>query len=163
MVNYMDLSDISIKARLLGSNIIICTILIVFNIVVYKSISTMETTAHWVDHTEEVIAQTNGLVNSMVNQETGIRGYAITGETEYLEPYFSGREDFQTFFKAAKLLTSDNPSQQERYDGVAQQSMLWGKYAESIISLRKNIRSGEQINTQLKQLILVSASNKWIP
>lgn len=149
----MDLSDISIRARLLASNIIICSILIVFNIVVYKSISTMETTSHWVDHTEEVISLTNGLVNSMVNQETGIRGYAITGENEYLEPYLSGKEDFQTFFNAAKLLTSDNPSQQVRYDDVAKQSKLWGEYAESIISLRKNIRSGEQINTQLKELI----------
>ena len=149
----MDLNNISIKGRLLGSNIVICLLLVALNAVVFTSISTMEKTSEWVEHTEEVIVKSKGLVNSMVNQETGLRGFAIAGQEDYLEPYFSGKEDFKNYFQTAKGLTFDNPAQQTRFDEVADQAQSWSNYAESIIALRKDIRNGEEINTDLEHLI----------
>ncbi|WP_300180684.1 CHASE3 domain-containing protein [uncultured Aliivibrio sp.] len=149
----MDLNNISIKGRLLSSNIIICLLLVLLNAVVFTSISTMEKTSEWVEHTEEVITKSKGLVNSMVNQETGLRGFAITGENDYLDPYFSGKEDFQQYLQSAKQLTLDNPAQQQRFDDVGAQAQSWSHYAESIITLRKDIRSGEGVNNQLITLM----------
>lgn len=149
----MDLNNVSIKGRLLGSNLVICLLLIALNVVVYQSISTMEKASEWVEHTEEVIVNSKGLVNSMVNQETGLRGFAIAGQDDYLEPYFAGKEDFKTYLQKAKTLTSDNPAQQVRFDEVAGQAQSWTAYAESIIALRKDIRNGEEINTDLERLI----------
>ena len=149
----MDLANVSIKGRLLGSNIVICFLIIALNIVVFQSISTMEKASEWVEHTEEVIANSKGLVNSMVNQETGLRGFAIAGQEDYLEPYIAGKADFKTYLQKSKSLTSDNPAQQVRFDEVSTQAHNWSNYAESIIELRRNIRQGEGVNNQLTELI----------
>lgn len=149
----MDLNNVSIKGRLFGSNLVICFLLVALNIVVYQSISTMEKTSHWVEHTEEVIANSKGLVNSMVNQETGLRGFAIAGQQDYLEPYIQGNADFKVYYHTAKELTSDNPAQQTRFDEVSEQAQKWSNYAESIIALRKDIQNGEEINNKLDGLI----------
>jgi len=149
----MDLNNISIKGRLLGSNIVICFLIIALNIVVFQSISTMEKASEWVEHTEEVIANSKGLVNSMVNQETGLRGFAIAGQESYLEPYVAGKANFKTYLQEAKSLTSDNPAQQVRFDEVSALAQNWSNYAESIIELRRSIRQGEAINHQLTELI----------
>ena len=58
----------------------------------------MKKASEWVEHTEEVIANSKGLVNSMVNQETGLRGFSIAGQEDYLEPYIAGKADFKTYF-----------------------------------------------------------------
>lgn len=149
----MDLNNVSIKGRLLGSNIVICLLLVALNAVVFTSISTMEKTSDWVEHTEKVITKSKGLVNSMVNQETGLRGFAIAGQSDYLEPYITGKADFKTYLQKAKSLTSDNPAQQVRFDEVSAQAQNWSNYAESIIELRRNIRQGEGVNNQLTELI----------
>ena len=149
----MDLNNVSIKGRLLGSNLVICFLLVALNVVVFQSISTMEKASEWVEHTEEVIANSKGLVNSMVNQETGLRGFAIAGQSDYLEPYIAGKADFKTYLQKAKSLTSDNPAQQVRFDEVSVQAQNWSNYAESIIDLRKNIQRGEDINIKLDNLI----------
>ena len=78
----MDLNNVSIKGRLLGSNLVICFLLVALNVVVYQSISTMEKASEWVEHTEKVIESSKGLVSSMVNQETGLRGFAIARSEE---------------------------------------------------------------------------------
>nr|VVV05576.1 Methyl-accepting chemotaxis protein McpS [Aliivibrio wodanis] len=149
----MDFNNISIKGRLLGSNLVICFLLVALNVVVFQSISTMKKASEWVEHTEEVIANSKGLVNSMVNQETGLRGFAIAGQEDYLEPYIAGKADFKTYFQEAKSLTSDNPAQQVRFDEVVAQAKNWSEYAESIIQLRRNILKGENVNNQLTELI----------
>ena len=149
----MDLNNVSIKGRLLGSNLVICFLLVALNVVVYQSISTMEKASEWVEHTEKVIESSKGLVSSMVNQETGLRGFAIAGQSDYLEPYIAGKADFKTYYQIAKNLTSDNPAQQVRFDEVAAQASNWSEYAESIIQLRRNILEGEGVNHQLTELI----------
>lgn len=149
----MDFSNLSIRARLLLSNTVISLMLVGLMAVVFKSISTMEKTSHWVEHTHEVIQQSEGLVSSMVDQETGLRGFAIAGQDAFLEPYIFGKNDFQQYLSTAKQLTSDNPAQQQRFDGVAEQATQWRVYAESVIALRQDIRKGEDVNDALGKLI----------
>ncbi|MGF1726098.1 CHASE3 domain-containing protein [Photobacterium nomapromontoriensis] len=149
----MEISNITIRGRLLASNAIISLLLIGLMFVVYSAITTMGKTSHWVAHTHEVIGQSKGLVNSMVNQETGLRGFTIAGQDDYLAPYIEGRADFQQYLTTVKQLTRDNPAQQARFDQVAEQAKKWQEYAGSVIALRKEIRDGEAINHQLKALI----------
>ncbi|MBC7005248.1 methyl-accepting chemotaxis protein [Photobacterium sp. BZF1] len=149
----MDFSNLSIRARLLLINSVISLMLLGLMGVVYNAISTMEKTSHWVEHTHEVIRQSEGLVSAMVDQETGLRGFAIAGQSDYLEPYQSGQKDFQENLTSVKQLTSDNPAQQQRFDGVEEQAIRWQAYAESVIALRNDIQSGEAVNKSLTELI----------
>ncbi|WP_434355000.1 CHASE3 domain-containing protein [Parasalinivibrio latis] len=113
----------------------------------------MDKTEKMVSHTYNVINYSDGLVNSMVDKETGLRGFAIGGDEEYLEPYYGGIKAFEDNLRTVTKLTSDNPAQQDRFAEVAEVAHQWDNYAEGIIALRKNIKAGEKINLSLNQLI----------
>jgi PAS domain S-box-containing protein len=71
-----------------------------------------------VTHTFEVIATANALDHAMQDAERGQRGFLITGDDAYLEPYRSGVEDAPARLQRLRQLTSDNPSQQERIEAL---------------------------------------------
>jgi len=149
----MKSSDLSIRARLLIGNAVTVSILIILCSFVWNAINTLNSTANMVEHTYEVIDDSNGLVNSMVDQETGLRGFAVGGQEDYLEPYYAGKKSFSIFLEQAKQLTSDNPTQQQRFDDVAKDAANWQAYAETMITLRKDIAKGEDTNQVLRALI----------
>ncbi len=149
----MKSSDFSIRARLLIGNAVTVSILVILCSFVWNAINTLNNTADMVEHTYEVIDDTNGLVNSMVDQETGLRGFAVGGQEDYLEPYYSGKKSFSIFLEQVKQLTSDNPTQQQRFDQVAKDAANWQAYAETMIALRKDIAEGEHTNQALRELI----------
>ena len=43
--------------------------------------------AEWVAHTREVITGLENIFSLMKDAETGFRGYVITGDPRYLEPF----------------------------------------------------------------------------
>ncbi len=50
----------------------------------------------WVSHTQEVIRESNILMRVLVDAETGIRGYTITQEAEFLETYNRATQEIPT-------------------------------------------------------------------
>ncbi|RJX73651.1 HAMP domain-containing protein [Vibrio sinensis] len=149
----MNTSDLTIRKKLLFGNIITVGMLAILCTVVWNSIRTMSQTDDMVTHTYRVIAQSNGLVNSMVDQETGLRGYAVAGQEEYLEPYHLGKKAFDQYLLKAKELTSDNPAQQQRFDAVEKEARGWQIYAQEVIALRENIYQSEVYVDELKALL----------
>ncbi|MGK0442765.1 MAG: methyl-accepting chemotaxis protein [Pseudohongiellaceae bacterium] len=142
-----------IRNKLLLANGSSIAIMVVIFVVIWNSINTLNDTAHMVEHTYKVIDSSEKLVSAMVDQETGLRGFAVGGQDEYLEPYISGKSNFQKALKTATQLTSDNPVQQKRFDAVASEAVSWQKYADKIIALRKSIQQGEGTNQTLFALI----------
>jgi len=69
---------------------------------------------YWVDHTREVININEQLLSDVKDAESAERGYIITGDEGYLEPYRSASVDSQASIEKLLQLTKDNPSQQER-------------------------------------------------
>ena len=63
-------------------------------------------------HSEEVIATANGLQTLVIDFETGLRGYAITGKKSYLKPWSRAQRQYKS--KAGDLidLTAGDPQQQ---------------------------------------------------
>lgn len=65
-------------------------------------------------HTYQVTEQAGNILASLINMETGQRGFALTGQDNFLEPLNAGKAEFAKAWDEAKRLTSDNPEQQER-------------------------------------------------
>ena len=74
-----------------------------------------------VAHTDEVLDALEGVVSTMKDCETGQRGYLITGEDRYLEPYNVAVTAIQDRVQRLKQLTEDNPRQQARIPLLEQQ------------------------------------------
>lgn len=66
-----------------------------------------------VNHTNEVIISAERMMSSVKDAETGQRGYIITGDRIFLEPYNGGYERTLKLLAHLKQLTVDNPVQQE--------------------------------------------------
>lgn len=68
----------------------------------------------WVTHTFEVQTGVQNLVNSLVDVETGQRGFLLTQKRSYLEPYEAARPRIARQLATLKDLTADNDWQQQR-------------------------------------------------
>jgi diguanylate cyclase (GGDEF)-like protein len=68
----------------------------------------------WVIHTHEVINKSEKLLSTMTDAETGQRGFLLTGDIAYLEPYHRGVSFAEENLKVLLELTNDNQGQQER-------------------------------------------------
>jgi CHASE3 domain sensor protein len=61
----------------------------------------------------------------MVDQETGVRGYLISGEEKFLEPYHMGSNAYTAAIQKLKERTLDNPAQQSRVDELNELATKW--------------------------------------
>lgn len=75
----------------------------------------------WVSHTQELIRETNLLMKGLVDAETGIRGYMITRNPEFLEPYQEAQTEIPLHLGAIEELTADNSLQQIHFQQTKQQ------------------------------------------
>ncbi|MGC2467809.1 MAG: CHASE3 domain-containing protein [Candidatus Acidiferrum sp.] len=68
----------------------------------------------WQNHTYEVLANLDNTEAKLVDAETGQRGYLLTGDEAYLEPYRAAIKNINQTIGNLKNLTSDNPNEQKR-------------------------------------------------
>lgn len=68
----------------------------------------------WVTHTLEVERAVQSLLNSLIDAETGQRGFLLTGRNVYLEPYDAARTRVGQQLTDLGSLTADNAYQQQR-------------------------------------------------
>jgi signal transduction histidine kinase/CHASE3 domain sensor protein/ActR/RegA family two-component response regulator len=71
-----------------------------------------------VSHTNQVIASLNQVLSTATDAETGMRGFVITGNEEYLEPYRRATQQIEAQLSKTRLLTADNQSQQRRQESL---------------------------------------------
>ena len=72
-----------------------------------------------VAHSHEVRRQLALLLTELVNVETGVRGFMLTGKDEYLAPYDAGVAGTNTAFRNMRTLTIEDPAQQKRLESLA--------------------------------------------
>lgn len=91
----------------------------------------------WVDHSDNVIAESRAVERGIVDAETGLRGFLITGKQEFLEP---GRRTTlaAAHFSRLKELVSDNPVQIQRLVTLLAEFQKWQSYAQEMIDLRES-------------------------
>jgi diguanylate cyclase (GGDEF)-like protein len=66
----------------------------------------------WHDHTFEVLLATGRLESAINLSLRGERGYLLTGDREFLQPYIEGRAEALKQIRELKALTVDNPVQE---------------------------------------------------
>lgn len=91
-------------------------IVVLFGIIAYTGVSREGETAALVDHTRRVIERTHDVAARMVDAETGERGFIISGDSAYLQPYHGAAADVRHGLADVRRLTADNPLQQARLD-----------------------------------------------
>ena len=87
-------------------------ILAITALISYSSIERFFETAHWVDHTRLVMLRLEELMSELEHAESRQRGYLISGNEQYLEPYRVTVQALPKRIRALLELTADNPERQ---------------------------------------------------
>ena len=75
------------------------------------NIREVATSVQWVSHTHEVLGQLEQVISTLKDAETGQRGYLLTGERPYLEPYEQAVPRLRGQLDQLGQLTLDNAPQ----------------------------------------------------
>ena len=75
----------------------------------------------WIGHTEEAIREANLLMKVVVDAETGVRGYAIAKDANFLEPYQIAQSEIPISLNTLEELIVDDPKQQAQLRQTKQQ------------------------------------------
>ncbi|TRX73647.1 response regulator [Pseudomonas mangiferae] len=94
----------------------------------------------WVEHTDIVIGNVNDAYRTTIDQETGLRGYLLTGDVQFLQPYEQARPRLKADMAGLAELVSDNPPQVNRAHRIQELQEEWGRYASEMIALRRDGR-----------------------
>ncbi|GLR25049.1 methyl-accepting chemotaxis protein [Limnobacter litoralis] len=107
------------------------------------SAKTIKETGYMNEHTLQVLKDVGQIRESMINMETGERGFLITGKDEFLEPFMTGKANIEGQFQQVKQLTADNPAQTSRLDALHNEYINWLNN-----SLSKTIEARRSLNQQ---------------
>lgn len=78
----------------------------------YRSVSDLTKSGELVTHTYRVNVELEQILSYLKDAETGHRGFLVTKDSVFLEPYLNSRERINNNFAELKTLTSDDPSYQ---------------------------------------------------
>ncbi len=93
----------------------------------------------WVEHTDRVINNANEAVKLTVDLETGMRGFLLSGDEHFLDPYETAKPRIDVALNTLLELTADNPVQTDRSAPAAVRCRRSGPtYAQSMIDLQRS-------------------------
>ncbi|NBB10368.1 response regulator [Pseudomonas sp. SLFW] len=92
----------------------------------------------WVEHTDRVINNINRSLKLSVDMETGMRGFLLTGDERFLDPYEVAKPSIISELNGLEELVADNPDQVDRFKRLAAMQESWNQFAQEMITLRRN-------------------------
>jgi signal transduction histidine kinase len=99
-------------------------------------------------HSEEVIAAAERIRELAVDMETGVRGYRLSRDSRFLEPYDRASRDIPPALVNLEVLVSDNPEQSRRALTIRQDVDAWRRFAGPIID-RPNVDVPQQLTGKI--------------
>lgn len=104
-----------------------------------------------VNHTNRVLIEAENIISYMKDAETGQRGYLVTLDTLFLQPYTGSYEKVTASYNQLRDLTIDNPAQQEN---LAQAKALYeAKFSQMRRIIDLTERAGRGVTGQYGEML----------
>ncbi|MCP4963376.1 MAG: HAMP domain-containing protein [Actinomycetia bacterium] len=129
---------LTIGMKLLVGFPIVLGVFLIVGVLSYRNVTQLDSNASQVAHTHKVLGEVEGVLGSLVNIETGMRGFVVTGTDDFLEPYNGGVMSLGEHFSAGRELTLDNPAQTQRWDELDVKLTAILAETDRIIELRRS-------------------------
>ncbi|KRE92714.1 hypothetical protein ASG89_32870 [Paenibacillus sp. Soil766] len=115
-----------IRAKIMiGYAFIIFCLTLSFVLVNYQLAAMQRDRNYVIEHDFAVNRESNLLEKYVMDMENGQRGYLLTGEVKYLEPYTSGQTKWRDSFNQLRVLTSDTPVQEKNLIALKESIENW--------------------------------------
>ncbi len=109
-------SSASIERQIPVGFVLAAIIIVVVGVISYLSIQSSIETNQLVTHTREVLQQLEDTQISLLDAETNVRGYYISGNEAYIPAYQAAADQIPLQIASLRVLTADNPNQQANID-----------------------------------------------
>src|ERR687888_1370905 len=132
----IDLRSSSLSARLVvGSAVLALLVAAAFGILVF-AVTTLDDATKRERHAKAVTAQTLQLEKLVLDLDTGLRGYVLTGKRDLLEPWTSARKALPAKQRAFLRLASTSSAERERARTLVDEIEQYvGVYAVPVVQL----------------------------
>ena len=120
----------SLRLRLLGLLSVLVVVALLAAGAVTASLWHVEANRRLVaDRLQPASLQSRALLVALVDQETGERGYLLTGDTLFLDPYRTGRAHFAARLRELRAELRDDAGLSASIDRVAEAATAWRRNA----------------------------------
>ena len=120
--------------------------LVGLGVAVYIFVNSLDISSRLVSHTYKVLSISDEIVANAVNMETGMRGYLLSSNEDFLEPYEQGRENSYRLIRELQEIVSDNPPQVQRLQQAHDRLVAWNSLvAAPYIKIRRDIGNAPDI------------------
>ena len=128
----------------------------------YHSTQTALEHAKMVAHTYEVLAGAHAIEKLVIDMDTGSRGFVLTGQEKFLEPFTKGKARYAETLAVLKQLVSDNPPQVSRLAAMDFQVQQWHKLGGGAeIVARRALPAGED-NAKVEAMVAKGTGKRFI-
>ncbi len=119
--------------------VVVILFFVVTGLISYRNTGFVADDARQVSHTHEVITSLVDVLSLMKDAETGQRGFLITGNDKYLEPFTAAKAGIEAKINEVEVLIHDNPAQEALLGPV--RTHVAAKFAEldETIQLRRKV------------------------
>lgn len=125
------------KRNLLISSSISLLILMISSTASFLSIKSLQDSNFWVNHTQEVLSDLNKGNALMLDAQSGMRGFLITGNEKFIDDLPDLERKSNNYFDKLELLTVDNPTQRLNLERIKPLRAKFFKYLQRRIELRR--------------------------
>ena len=112
--------------------------LVIIVVASFRNMSASLEAAQWVSHTQEVKVKLGNLLAHVTDAETGMRGFVITGNETFLEPYHNAIPLIEHDLADLQRLTADNAEQTRRLEAIKSTVADKVNHMSSVVAMRRS-------------------------
>jgi signal transduction histidine kinase/CHASE3 domain sensor protein len=143
----MAVSRNSLNTRVLAGSVVLAILVAGTLGLMIFIVQSLRTSAADAKHSEEVVAAANRLERLALDLETGTRGFVITGQESFLQPFTAASASYPAEARALEALVRDDPVQRARAghieSAIANYRRTWA--APVIATARANAAAARHI------------------
>jgi signal transduction histidine kinase/CHASE3 domain sensor protein len=109
-----------LTGRMLWASALLALVVAAAFAVVVLAISDVRRQEQRLSHSQDVLVAANLLERLLLDVETGLRGFVLTGREQFLQPWQAARAEFPHRAEALVGLVADDPAQKQRATLIAQ-------------------------------------------
>lgn len=146
------LNSLSLKQKILAGGLLPLILVVVVNVIVLINFNGVVESYKWVSSTYRIAETGRDIEKAALNMESGERGFLLTGNDIFLEPYTKGSQAYHLLFGDIKPLTTDK---------IALEALLqaektleaWKVVADQYIQKRRDLANSPQVNEIMTGLV----------
>ncbi|MDF0555476.1 PAS domain S-box protein [Kamptonema sp. UHCC 0994] len=98
-----------------------------------------------IDKGNQILKQTDHLLKTVVDAETGMRGYGLTKRPDFIEPYLKAKANLPQLLKQLKVMVQENPAQLQRFEEIKKSTQ------QEIIFLENTLKNFDSLGKEREQ------------